>query len=161
VQKIEQAISLFKEDFFKDKIKKILELITLFKNDNLKIGKDRCYLPGIIKSKLMSYPQKNIHFLIGEGHEIIFVGIKEDCAEDSDIFDFVEKGSAIKGKKIKKIFISLGAFSDSAKLAAKNNRLTIWDINEINNLMRVYHKPIITDGGQLKEQFLGANLGNF
>jgi hypothetical protein len=159
-QTILLAITIFKEDFYKDKIKKVLELISLFKNDSLKVGRIRYSLPLITKSRLMSYPEKNLHFLIGEGQEIIFVGIKESCAEDGDIFEFIEKGSTIKGKGVRKIFISLNTFSPSAKLAAKNNKLTVWDINDINDLMHIYQKPILAQEKQLENRVTSESFSN-
>lgn len=159
--KLRQTISVFKEEFFKDKVKKVLELIASFKNDTLRMGRARCHLPLITKSRLMSYPEKNLHFLIGEGHEIIFVAIKESCVDDNDVFDFIEKGSVIKGKGVRKIFISLDTFSASAKLAAKNNKLITWDINEINDLMRVYQRPIIACDRQPEQRVSSESLSNF
>jgi hypothetical protein len=143
VKKVQETILLFKEDFYKEKIKRVLELFGSFKNDTLWFGKDRYKLPLIEKSRLVSYPQARTHFLIGEGREIVFVGIKEGRVEDTDMFDFMEKGSSIKGKNVKKIFISLDLFSSSAKLIAKNNKFIAWDINEVNNLCRAYNKPIV------------------
>ena len=142
-RKVEESISLFKEDFYKDKIKKVLELFGSFRNDVLKLGKDRYRLPLIEKSRLMSYPDKKMHLLIGEGREVLFVAIKEEEANDNDIFDFIEKGGSLKGKNVKKIFISLEDFTSSAKLMAKNNKLIAWGINEMNDLCRAYNKPII------------------
>lgn len=143
-KKISENFNLFKEDFLKDKIKKVLELFASFKDDTLKVGKNRYKLPTIEKTKIISYPEKGLHLLIGEGKEVIFVGIKERETEDSDIFEFVEKGSNIKGKGVHKIFISLDRVNPAAKLAAKNHKLIIWDVNEVNHLMQVYNKPIFS-----------------
>jgi hypothetical protein len=160
-KEIRESICLFKEDFIKDKLKKILELISAFKDDVLRIGKNRYKLPLIEKTKIISYPEKNLHLLIGEGKEIIFVGIKEKNVEDGDIFDFIEKGSSIKGKGVKKIFISLDKFSPTARLAAKNNKLIAWDVNEINYLLRTYNKPVISFVDRLKENKTSESLSNF
>jgi hypothetical protein len=143
-RKTQEEISLFKEDFLKDKVKKILELITSFKDDILRTGRKKYKLPLIERTKIISYPDKQFHFIIGEGKEIIFVGVKERNANDSDVFDFIERGSNIKGKGVKKIFISLDRVSASTKLIAKSHRLILWDVNEINDLLRVYNKPIIS-----------------
>lgn len=159
-QKIRQAIFIFKEDFFKDKIKKVLELLNAFRNDSLKLGRTTYRLPLITKSRLMSYPEKNLHLLIGEGHEIVFVGIKESPVEDDDIFDFIEKGMVVKGRGVKKIFISLDTISASARLAAKNNKLTIWDVHELNDLMHIYQKPIITRQTQFENRTFSENFSN-
>ncbi|MFA5270933.1 MAG: hypothetical protein WC412_01160 [Candidatus Omnitrophota bacterium] len=159
-KKAQETISLFKEDFYKEKIKRVLELFGSFKNDVLWFGKDRYKLPLIEKSRLVSYPQTRMHFLIGEGREIVFVGIKEGHAEDTDMFDFIEKGSAIKGKNVKKIFISLDLFSSSAKLIAKDNKFIAWDINEVNNLCRAYNKPIVSLSETIERAFNNENSGH-
>ena len=159
-KKTQSTILLFKEDFYKEKIKRVLELFGSFKNDVLWLGKDRYKLPLIEKSRLVSYPQTRMHFLIGEGREIVFVGIKEARVEDTDMLDFMEKGSAIKGKNVKKIFISLDVFSSSAKLIAKNNKFIAWDINEVNNLCRAYNKPIVSLNETTEKVFNNESLSH-
>ncbi|MFH1504719.1 MAG: hypothetical protein ABIH08_04975, partial [Candidatus Omnitrophota bacterium] len=143
-KKIKESIAIFKEGFFEDKPKKILQLFSSFKNDNLKLGKNKYNLPSIEKIKMIAYPQDGLNLIVGEGKEIIFAGVKENNTEDNDIFKFIDRGANIKGKKIKKIFISLGSLSPEAKLIAKNNKLLIWDTNEVNRLLNVYNKPFVS-----------------
>ncbi|MBU1122440.1 MAG: hypothetical protein ABIH71_01615 [Candidatus Omnitrophota bacterium] len=140
-QKIQEEIVLFKEDFLKEKVKKVLELMAAFKDDVLKDGRRKYRLPSIEKTKMISYPERNSHFIIGEGKEIVFVGVKENRVDDSDILDFIDSGCNIKGKGVRKIFISLDRISPTAKLIAKRHKLLLWDVNEINGLLRVYNKP--------------------
>ena len=160
-KKVEESVLLFKEDFYKDKIKKVLEVFSSFRNDVLKLGRDRYRLPLIEKSRLMSYPDKKMHLLIGEGREVLFVAIKEEEANDNDIFDFIEKGSSLKGKNVKKIFVSLEDFTSSARLIAKNNKLIAWGINEMNDLCRAYNKPIICIDNNRPEGSNSEAIGNF
>ncbi|MFH1772327.1 MAG: hypothetical protein ABH872_05875 [Candidatus Omnitrophota bacterium] len=141
---LQTKISLFKDNFLKDNVKKVLELITAFKNDNIQSSKDKYYLPSVERIKVISYPEKNMHLIIGEGQEIIVAGLKETAVTDCDVMDFLEKSSSIKGKGVRKLLICLDRFTYSAKLTAKDNKLTIWDENDINNLMHIYNKPIIS-----------------
>lgn len=142
-QGLEEKIILFKEEFVKDKVSKIMQLFSSFKNDTLRLGKGKYRLPSVENAKIISYPARDFHLLIGEGKEIVFAGIKEKNVEDNDIFDFIEKSSNIKGKKVKKIFVSLDNLPPTARLIAKNNKLTIWDVDEVNRLLTVYNKPIV------------------
>jgi len=142
-KKIEEEIVIFKEDFFQNKLQRIIQLFSSFKNDSLRLDKSLYQLPYIEKTKIISYPNKEFHLVIGEGREIVFAGIKENNTDDNDIFEFIEKGANIKGKKVRKIFISLGILPPTAHLIAKNNKLTIWDLNDINRLLHIYNKPII------------------
>jgi len=142
-KKIYEEIDLFKEDFFTAKLKKILQLFSAFRNDNLYLGENRYKLPALENSKIISFPEKNFHLLIGEGKEIIFAGIKEKNTNDNDVFEFLEKGANIKGKKVKKIFISLDRISSTTRLIAKNNKLLILDIDSLNQLCSIYNKPLV------------------
>jgi len=142
-RKIYDEIELFKEDFFTEKLKKILQLFSAFKNDNLHLGENRYKLPTLENSKIISFPEKNFHLLVGEGREIIFAGIKEKDTSDNDVFEFLEKGANIKGKKVKKIFISLDRISSTTRLIAKNNKLLILDIDSLNQLCNIYNKPLV------------------
>ena len=127
----------------KDKTKRIIDLIKAFKDDRLMIKKQRVKLPNIKRIRVLSYPGGKINFLVGEGKEIIFVGIQEDATKDIDIMDYIEKTSAFKNKNIKKIFIALNNFSTSARIIAKKNKLIAWDVNDVNSLLRIYCKPVI------------------
>ncbi len=142
-KQINEDISIQKEEFFKDKLKKILQLFSSFKNDTLQVGKNKYRLPIIENTKVISYPKNDFHLLIGEGKEIIFAGIKEKNVEDNDILDFIEKGTNIKGKRVKKIFISLDEIPHRVRLIAKNNKLAMWDIQEVNNLLSIYNKSVV------------------
>lgn len=150
-KKIEEEIALFKDEFYKDKLKKVVELFSSFQNDSLRLGKDRYKLPLIENAKIISCPQDDFHLLIAEGKEIIFAGIKEKNVEDNDIFDFIEKGSNITGKRVKKIFVSLDDLPATARLIAKNNKLIIWDINDVNRLLNIYNRPIVAHDIKYRE----------
>ncbi|MEI8350570.1 MAG: hypothetical protein WCI77_10520 [Candidatus Omnitrophota bacterium] len=159
-KKLYESIVLFKTQFNQDNVSKIIDLLSSFKNDTVRIGKDKYRLPLIEKSRVLSYPEKDAHFLIGEGKEILFIAVKEHCADDADIFDFVEKSSSIKGKNVKKIFISLERFSSTARLTAKNNKLIAWDLHELDDLLRMYHKPIITCERRITDAITSENFSN-
>lgn len=160
-KRMEEEIAIFKEDFLKDKVKKLLELMSSFKDDVLRTAKRRYTLPSIEKTKMLSYPEKNLHLFIGEGKEIIFAAIKESDVEDADILEFIERGSNVKGKRVKKIFISTKRFSSAAKLVAKNHKLIVWDANDINHLLTVYNRPIIALEQSGSVEMENANSGNF
>lgn len=156
-KKVIEELQLFAEDLRKDNFQKITELITTFKGDTLKQGKIKYKLPFIEKTKIISYPEKDIFFLIGEGEEIIFAAIKEKQINDSDIFDFVEKSSNLKGKKVKKVFISFTDCPSITKLVGKNHKLTIWDANEINYLLNIYNKAMLTEKDSTDNQEIYSN----
>ncbi|MDD3296654.1 MAG: hypothetical protein PHU64_04755 [Candidatus Omnitrophica bacterium] len=133
----------FREDFYTDKIKKVMQLFSLFRNDTLRLGKNKYRLPSMEKVKLVSYPQKEFHLLVGEGKEIVFTGVKETDTSENDLVEFIEKGRNVKGRSVRKIFISLGEIPSTVKLIAKNNKIIAWDIDDINRLFSVYNRAIL------------------
>ncbi|MBU2266112.1 MAG: hypothetical protein KJ977_03650, partial [Candidatus Omnitrophica bacterium] len=141
-ENLEKEITLFKEEFFTGSLEKVLQLFTCFKNDTLRLGKIRYSLPSIERTKTISDSEKDFHLIIGEGKEIIFAGIKGSDADDNDIFEFIEKGINVRGKGVKKIFISLGELPTTTRLIAKNNKITVWDLAELNRLFQIYNKPV-------------------
>lgn len=143
IKRIKEDIISFKADMRKDYRKKVLELIASFNNDILSIEENKYVLPLIEKAEIINSPNKDLAFLIGEGEEIIFAGIKLKEATESDIFEFVEQGRNINGKGIKKIFISMDKCSNNTKLIAKNNKLIVWDIDDMNKLFSIYNKSIL------------------
>ncbi|MBD3246944.1 MAG: hypothetical protein GF333_08080 [Candidatus Omnitrophica bacterium] len=142
--KIEETINIFKEEFYKNTLQKILDLVLSFQDDKLKAHSKKYSLPSIQRNTLLSYPHQNLSILIGEGKEVVFAGIVERDIADPDMFDFLERGKNIKGKKVRKIFIALGRIPATSKLIAKKNKLHAWDIDDLNNLLRIYNKPIIS-----------------
>ena len=91
----------------------------------------------------MSFPEKDFHIIIGEGNEIVFIGIKDTRIEEEDINEFVEKTSKVKTKKVKKIFISLKNVNNNIRLIAKSNRLTFLGIEEVNRILSIYNRSLI------------------
>ena len=142
-EKIKEELSLFKEDFYKEKVQRILELFSSFKNDTLLIERQKVKFPSLKRIKIIAYPEKHMNLLVGEGDEIVFAGIKDDITNQTDIFDFIRRTKALKVKNIRKIFISLGDLTSSAKFIAKQNKISIWDTNELNTLLRIYNKPVL------------------
>ncbi|MDD5195628.1 MAG: hypothetical protein PHQ96_08165, partial [Candidatus Omnitrophica bacterium] len=160
-KQMEEEIANFKAEFLKDKVSRVLQLMSSFKNDVLRTANNKYTLPLIERTKILSYPDRNLHVFIGEGREIIFAAIKEGDAEDNDIIEFLDRGSNLKGKRVKKIFISTKSFSSAAQLIAKNHKLILWDANDINRLLAVYNRPIVPLEQNCSSNIENANSGNF
>jgi len=142
-QTIEETFSLFKEEFYREKTKKVLELFSLFKDDVLMLKRQRLRFPLLKKIKIITYPEENSNLLIGEGKEIIIVEIKEGECKEKDICRFIERSSLLKNRNLKRIYIYLGNIEDSVKLIAKKDKIILWGKEELNELLRIYNKPII------------------
>ena len=141
--KMREEVEMFKENFYKEKVQRIRELFASFKDDTLVIEDNRVRFPRLNKVNIISYPENRFNILVGEGDEILFAAVKEEETNDADILKFETITDSIKIKNLKKIFISLGELNSSAKLIAKESRIQLWDINQINSLLSIYRKPIL------------------
>ncbi len=140
---MEEQISLFKEDFYKEKMQRILELFSAFKGDTIVIKKNRIKLPSLTRIKMVSYSEKKLNIIVGEGDEMLFAAVKENDTDETDISNFDNITKSIKTKNLRKIFISLGKLETQAELVAKENKVSLWDSNEINRILKIYNKPIM------------------
>lgn len=148
---IRHEISLFKAAATTSKIERICRLTKLFQDDHCTIGSESYKLPAMQRTTLTSYPKEQLHLIVGEGKEIIVMGIKDDNAKDSDVFSFAQKGNNIRGKGVRKFFVSLGAMPDAARLAAKNHKFSSWNVNEINQVMKLYNQPLLPNNANTDE----------
>jgi len=140
---LQEELSLFREHFLKEKTQRILDLFSSFKNDTVVIKNQKMKCPSLNRLKVISYPERKMNLLLGEGNEILFAGIKEDDTDETDMLDFISKTEALKVKNMKKIFINLGELNSSARFIAKEKKINVWNLDEINSLLRVYHKPVL------------------
>jgi hypothetical protein len=145
LRKLNETLDIFMHNINKDKISRVAELFASFNSDYFKLGRSRIKLPKVEKTKVIFHPECKMHFLIGEGRDVVFAAIKETAVKDDDMFSYIERATPFRGKNIKKFFISLENFTSSAKLIAKQNKIINWNVNDINNLLSFYRKPVIID----------------
>jgi len=141
-ENLQNAITVYKSALKQCGVAVMLDLLGSFKDDTISLGKDNYRLCTMARTKLVA-DDNEMKIVVGEGKEILFIGIKEKNAQDSDIFSFAEKSNRIKGKGIKKIFVSFGNMPETVRLAAKNHKLISWDINDVNQLLKIYNKPVM------------------
>ncbi len=141
---LQNNLELYHRAFLSAKLEQITALLMLFRDDTLDINEHSYKLSAVNRTKVLTVPPTDgLNIIVGEGREIMFVGVKETDAKDSDIFTFGSATGAVKSKGVKRFFVSLGTIGDNARLAAKNQKFTSWDLNDLNRLMRIYNLPAI------------------
>lgn len=139
---VDKFLSSFKIEYSKDIVNRTFELANSFKNDYLYINDAKVNLPSVRYAKTMYDMDYNMHYIVGEGNKILFIGIKNALVEDDDIVHFLEKTSLIKNKHIKNIFIAPNRISRIAKVIAKEHKLVVYESEDLNYLFRIYNRPI-------------------
>ncbi len=138
-----EELALFKDDFYKERIQRIVELFSSFQNDTLMIEEQKMKFPLLRKTKVVPYPEEGLSLLVGEGDDLVLVGITEKDTSDADILQFLQKTTAVRNRNTRKIFISLGEPNSAARLIAKESKISLWDRHGLNALMQIYNKPVM------------------
>lgn len=74
--------------------------------------------------------------------------VKENYVTESEVMEFIDIVNKSGEKPSKKIIIALSGMALNARLIAKEKRILIWDIKEVNTLMDFYGGDRIIKDGQ-------------
>jgi len=155
-ENLKKEINNFKDKFYRDKVEKIKDLLSYFRDDIIYINNIKYILPHIGKLKVILSDKEDLYFLTPYEKDNVFCGLKVNNTNDIDMFEFLNEAN--KYKQSKKIFISTGEISSSAKLLAKNYKTLAFDYNDINNLFSIYNlRTLIFE----KEIIKNACVGDF
>ena len=151
LNKTEELLTNFISESKKDPLKRIEELLGCWKNEVIVIGNKKYKLPYFktIRFEQVSF-QSSGHpsevFLIGEEKNKFCVGaLKKRDVHQKTVIDFIDKCKKISTKyKIRrKILIALKKVEVDAKILAKEEKIWLWGLKEINFLLDFYAKPKI------------------
>lgn len=142
--KLNEKFDEFNQATIKEDLQRFVELVYLFKDDTVKIGKKSISLPQIKRLKIVSAHNKDMKFIIGEAKQYyLILAFKEKMPQDTDILEFSNRCSYFRHKQPKKIFITLDKADVTTKVLAKEKRLFFWEGDDVNHLLRLYNKPLI------------------
>jgi len=140
---LEKKFVIFKEESAKSNIDKILKLVRLFGDENIKINNKKVLLPTIKRLRVVDSYHKTMKFIIGEGKKYLIISFKDTAPREEDIQEFINRCRYFKGRKLRKIFLSLESVDENCRLLAKINKVSLWERDEINFLMKIYNQPPI------------------
>ena len=144
--KLREEYDLFCQMQQRESISRIIELFQNFKGDTLYNERKRFIrLPHLEKVRFFKTMQdeRSKYFIVGEGRDVFIASLKESVLEESDVIDFQLKCTTLGNKNIKKCIITLDKYTDTAKLIASKNKISLWNKQDINFLLRTYNKPVI------------------
>lgn len=145
-ESLEREYDAFKESINKENIVRIIDLFSNFKGDTVYAeNKKAMRLPHLEKVRLLRTMGEGSRrsFIIGEGNDVLIAALKENTLEASDVFDFKTQCTSLKNRRIKKCLVTLDTYTDNARLAAKENSITLWNKDDVNFLLRLYNKPAL------------------
>ena len=71
------------------------------------------------------------------------VVIKKDPVHDTDLNGILEEIKKLEPRPTRSVIVSLSGLDENAKVRALQEKLWIWDEDQLNSLMHLFDEPII------------------
>ncbi len=124
---------------------RVTELMRLFDNEMINIDKKRLRLSHFREIKPLEFNSKNLkNGVLGRSSDNLWIMAFNDGAlTEDDIGDFSQECKKYRQKPQKRIIIALHDIESSARLAALEEKIITWDINNLNQILDLFYKPRI------------------
>jgi hypothetical protein len=125
---------------------RILELFNKFGNEAIEVHRKRLRLSHFKEVKLLDMhgPRVREGVLARAANTLWVAGLKSERAEEEDIIEFAGICRKLRySQPQKRIFITLDDIDENARLVAKEEKISTWDMPLVNSLFDIFDKPRI------------------
>ncbi|MBN1353622.1 MAG: ATP-binding protein [Candidatus Omnitrophica bacterium] len=139
-REVSDDISAYLAESQKNISERLTDLFLSFNGETVEIERKIRKLPRFVKIEAREYG-KSADLLMYQGDDKYWV--YEVCREKIDEFvvsELIERCYPLREKISKKIFIPLGGIETNALLLAKEKKVWVWDLQNVNRLLRFYKK---------------------
>jgi len=167
---VKRIIQDFANEFRRELPERVNELFTLFKNEIIEMRGRKCKFPlfSEVTSKKIHGPPglpggkaTGLPIVARQGNKYWVGQIEDKRVEENKVMEFIQQCKKTKYKIQRKILITLGEMEINARLLAKEEKIWVWDSNDLNLLFRLYGKsPLIGNGNYRNEQSKNENRGS-
>lgn len=144
---LEKLIETFRINAQKDLSSRIIELLRCFENESVSMNGRKYKLPAFNKIttvKLESEPEGRMDAIKAFSPQgPWFVLFKKDKFAESDVNAFVSQSRKLPHKPSGCIIISLSEMDENTRVKALQERMWIWNENELNSLLNFFDQPYI------------------
>lgn len=142
---IEDMIEEFIRYSNKPVSERVMELLRLFQDDVIQLGKKKLRLGHFREIKSLEFSGRPLHegLLCRSADGLWIMGFKYDFLSEEDISGFAQECRKYRHKRQKKIIVSLGGVDTNSRLRALEEKILTWDINGLNQLFDLFSKPRI------------------
>ena len=141
---IRAEISIFLQEFEKELSSRVIDLFKLFKNDVIQLnGKKHKFLSFTDVARPGTEAPGNINILAANSRFKWLCTIKKEHVTEAEITEIIRntKTKARANRINRNILISLAGINENAYLMAKEAKLWVWNLDDLNVLMELYEKP--------------------
>lgn len=142
---IEDMIQEFLVNASKPIEERITELLYLFTDDTIQIDKKRLKLDRFREIKSLEFNNRSLEEgLIGRSNDSIWiVAFRHDMLTEDFVAEFSKECKRYRHKTQKKVIVTLKDIDANARLRALEEKIWMWDVNNINQLLDLFSKPRI------------------
>jgi len=141
---VKNDIDNYRRENQKDVPERIKELFSLFGGETVGIEKKHRKLPRFIKIESQKYPDRTDLVSCQEPNKYWICEIQQGKVGEADIYDFIDRYNPMRGKISKKICAAPKGIDENALLLAKEKNIWVWDLENINNLLKLYKRKGLT-----------------
>ncbi len=132
-------------------IDRIQEVLHMFENDTLQLERKKIRLNRFREIKAIEFNRANLkHGLIGRSGDCVWIiAVKNETLRETDIAEFAKECKKYQHKTQRKVIISLCDIETNAHLRAMEEKIIMWDLNNLNQIFDLFSKPrLIVNAGQ-------------
>jgi hypothetical protein len=124
---------------------RMTELLRLFEDEQIMLEKKKLRLNHFREIKPLSFSQGSVKegLLCRSQDSVWLIGLKEGTINEEDIALFSSECKKYRHKLQRKIIISFKDVDPNSRLRALEEKVTTWNINNVNQLLDLYSKPRI------------------
>ena len=142
-QDAREMILRFMNESKKNILERVKELFTSFKNDIVEMDKKKYKLPHFAEVESRIVRGLELPIVARWGNKYWISQIEEKKVKESDVAEFAQKCKKSRYNVQRKILIALKDLDINAKLLAKEEKIWVWGLGDINLLLDLYGKPPI------------------
>ncbi len=142
-QDAREMILRFMNESKKNILERVKELFTSFKNDIVEMDKKKYKLPHFAEVESRIVRGLELPIVARWGNKYWISQIEEKKVKESDVAEFAQKCKKSRYNVQRKILIALKDLDINAKLLAKEEKIWVWGLGDINLLLDLYGKPLI------------------
>ena len=144
-EELERSMFQFSQIAREEMSTRIVELLHCFDNEAFNLNGRKYKLPSfreIVPLKLKDVTGQYIDVIKASCPEGVWLLVlKNEQLFENDLNSFLQELKKLEQKPQKRVIISLADLDPNARLKALQERMWIWNENEINALLNIYDKP--------------------
>lgn len=140
-QDVGRMVHQFTDESKKTILERVKELFVLFKNESVKFGRKKYRLPHFAEVESRTVRDMELPIVARCGNKYWIAQIEEKKASEARVAEFAQKCKRSRYKVQRKILIAPKGMDINARLLAKEEKIWVWGLEELNLLLDLYDKP--------------------